>query len=129
MRRVIADPESPSDQFCDPGTGPERRRKAARERTVEQMADQPLALCLAQLRGSTGGGAGRQLLVFTQRTPATNRAPIDTQLSGNFDRAESLTQQLPSLQTTALQVFRTSMWAWHRIPPAHTLGHYLRKRQ
>ncbi len=91
MRRVVVGPESSSDQFCNPGTGPERRRKAARECTLEQVSDQPLALSLAQLRGPTGGGTGRQLLVFTQRTPAAHRAPVDAQLSSNLDRAESLT--------------------------------------
>lgn len=124
---MISDPERLPDQRRDPGTSPQVRGKAgvfcAEKKGLFQL-DLPAGV---YPRRPAGGGLRfkplRPLLAVV-RLPAADGAPVDLELSGDYNRGNPFIEKDGGLLTAMFELGRASKWS-HGGPPTHSIGHYL----
>lgn len=131
MVDVIANAIAPPNQVCDPRTGPQVGGKPKSHGALQEIPFQPRPALRAELRRSSRRGLGLQPFIaglIVTRPPASDRAPINTELTCHLHRGPTFPEQRDGTHASLLEHFRTSGRA-HGEPPDQSIGHYLSRNQ
>src|ERR1700737_190546 len=120
MRRVIAHVEAALNQPRHPWTGPQVRGQSDRLSTLNEHATQTREITGSQAPRPTRSRLGshcRRATSASRRFPASNTAPIDTDLARYLNRGKSLIEQAHCAQTSLFEFVRSSGRTHSTSPP------------